>query len=91
MSLHADVPLIFLLHEVPSGILVISRPRLFGREGFCAQTMACSVLDYKITLTPQLLAEIRDFATSEPSDDSDATLRMLDEYTVRHARDAALV
>lgn len=58
-------------------------------------SLVCSlmreVFSHDVTLTPALLGEIRDFATQNPSDDSDVTLRMLDEYSKKRHHVAASV
>ncbi|WP_278972246.1 hypothetical protein [Mobiluncus mulieris] len=58
-------------------------------------SLVCSlmreVFNHDVTLTPALLGEIRDFATQNPSDDSDVTLRMLDEYNKKRHRVAVSI
>lgn len=58
-------------------------------------SLVCSlmreVFNHDVTLIPALLGEIRDFSTQNPSDDSDVTLRMLDEYNKKRHRVAVSI
>lgn len=79
----------FIIEQVPeSRIPVLFRYSNAEWDDSLIYFLLGIVFDYEVTLTPQFLSEIREFAANYPGDYADATLNLLEEYSRSHNRAA---
>lgn len=79
----------FIIDQVPESKLKMLGYYTFAEhDDYLIYQLMSSVFDFNVTLTPQLVAEIRQFTNEDPGDYARAALNLLDEYVEAHAKAA---
>lgn len=77
----------FIIDQVPTSRFTILQDYSFAeQDDYLVYRLMGGVFDFNVTLTPQLMAEIRRFTIEEPGDYARATLNLLDEYIETHTQ-----
>lgn len=82
----------FIIAQAPeSRFLVLQDYSFAENDDYLILRLMGGIFDFSVILTPQLVAEIRQFVADNPGDYARATLGLLDEYVAAHAPAAVLV
>lgn len=82
----------FIIDQVPESKIPVLFDYTFSEwEENLIYFLMGDVFDYGVTLTPQLVAEIRQFGAEDPGSYAKAALKLLDEYVVTRVPDVVPV
>ncbi|EEJ53683.1 hypothetical protein F4555_000361 [Mobiluncus mulieris] len=77
----------FIINQVPESRFSVLFDYTYSEwDNILVFKLMGDIFDFKVMLTPQFIAEIRQFTTDEPGDYAQATLDLLDEYLETHAQ-----
>lgn len=79
----------FIINQAPGSRFTVLQDYSFSEwDEILIYKLMGDVFDCNVTLTPQFVAEIREFGESDPGSFAKATLKLLDEYVATRARAA---